>query len=421
MQFYLIGIKGSGMAALAHLLLDDGYEVTGSDVETYIFTQDRLLKRKVKIQSLQDDSYRCGCFVVVGHNFMDPFLIDQLKKERIPFLEYHKFLDFYLDPRKLVCISGSHGKTTMVGMLSSACDSCSYLRGDGVGSKRRDESFFFLEACEYKDHFLQYRPDFILITNVDYDHVDYFPTEEAYVSSFRRFAEKVPTGLIDYDSSRKIGNPYLFTYGLDERADFYAKEYRFDKEGIRGKFYFQSHFLTDFSFENMFGLPLIEDVVGVLAFYYIHHYDLEKIKKNLSSFVMADKRFNIFPVGEQILIEDYAHHPSQIRVHFQNVSVMYPERIHIAFFRPDRVSRIERFAKEFKEALAQFDAVYILGFRDGKNEACVRKLTGGKIRMIDWNELEEKIREGNRYVFSLMSSKNMDEVKEFVKSRFLNR
>ena len=132
MKFYLIGIKGSGMAGLCHILLDDGYEVTGLDVDNYIFTQDNLIKRGVKIHSLNDTSFKDNYFVIVGHAFKDDFLLKQLNKDNIPYLEYHKFLSFYFNKNKLISICGSHGKTTMVGLLS-CYDNVSFLRGDGYG------------------------------------------------------------------------------------------------------------------------------------------------------------------------------------------------------------------------------------------------------------------------------------------------
>ena len=291
MKFYLIGIKGSGMASLCHILLDDKYEVTGSDVESYIFTQDELIKRGVKIHPLTDTTYLNNYFVILGHTFKDEFLLKQLNKMKVPYLEYNKFLTFYFNKNKLISICGSHGKTTMVGLLS-CFDNSSFLRGDGCGKKINDEKYIFLESCEYQDHFLTYSPKFIIITNIDYDHVDYFLHEEDYINSFKKFSKKVHFGLVNYNDSFKINNPYFFTYGLDDRADFYAEDYCFDENGIRGKIYFQTEFITEFNYSNLFGLPLIEDIVGVVGFYYLMHEDVKKVLNNIQNFTMAKKRFN---------------------------------------------------------------------------------------------------------------------------------
>lgn len=419
MKFYLIGIKGSGMAGLAHLLLDDGYEVIGSDVNSYVFTQERLLKRKVKIKPLSDTSFFDDYFVIVGHDFIDEFLIRQFKDKKVPYMEYNKFLSFYLNKRKLISVCGSHGKTTLVGLLASGDDKCSFLRGDGYGKKNKEEDFFFLESCEYKDHFLVYNPQFVIITNIDYDHTDYFKHEEDYISSFKKFANKVNCGLIDYESAQKINNPYFFTYGIDDRADFYAEDYTFDKNGIRGKIYFQTQKITDFSFPNLFGINLIKDVVGVFAFYFLHHYDLEKVKKGLLSFKMADKRYNIFKSEKYVIIDDYAHHPSQIKINYQNTKVLFDNYSLIAIFKPDRISRLEKFFNDFQKNLEQFDQAFILDFNDKKHQDVLRKIENTKIKYLsNPEELVTYLQPDKKYVFSLMSSKNLNEVKEIINSHF---
>lgn len=419
MKFYLIGIKGSGMASLAHLLADDGYEVCGSDVDSYIFTQVRLLKRNIQINPLSDTSFLNGYFVIVGHDFIDEFLIKQFKEKQIPFMEYHKFLSFYLNKNKLVAISGSHGKTTLTGLLASASNKSSVLRGDGYGKKRKNEDFFFLESCEYKDHFLTYQPNFIFITNIDYDHVDYFLHEEDYINSFKKFAKKTHCGLIDYDSFYKINNPYFFTYGLDDRADFYAEDYTFDEKGIRGKIYFQTEKITEFAFDNLFGIPLIKDIVGVIAFYFLNHYDLEEVKRRLAKFKMADKRFNILKNEKYVVIDDYAHHPTQIDVNYQNVKTMFKDYISVAIFKPDRPSRIKKFILDFQKSLSKFDLVFVTDFNDKKNIELLKQLENEKIVYLsNLKLLPTYLHKNKKYVFSLMSSKNLNEVKEIVKYYF---
>lgn len=419
LQFNLIGIKGSGMAGLAHLLLDDGYNVIGSDVDSYVFTQERLLKRDVKIYSLSDKSFFNNCFVVIGHNFMDPFLISILEKNGVPYMEYHKFLSFYVNCNKLVSICGSHGKTTLVGLLSCCDDNSSFLRGDGYGRKVDGETFFFLESCEYKDHFLEYNPSFIVISNIDYDHIDYFHSEKDYVSSFEKFAKKVSFGLINYDDFKKINDPYYFSYGICDRADFYAKDFIVDKNGIRGSIYFQKHFITSFNFTNLYGIPLVMDVVAVVAFYYLNHYKISDVIDKIKGFRMADKRFNIECYGNQVIIDDYAHHPNQMKVNYENVMTIYPSFYHIGIYKPDRESRLGYFNDEIKSVLSKYDMSFVLDFNDKKNVELIEKLCCENVVYLkDINEIVDYLNCDDKYVFSLMSSKNLNEVKEIIKTHF---
>lgn len=421
LKFYLIGIKGAGMASLANILLDDGYEVVGSDVNNYIFTEERLKKRKVKIFSLDNKEYLDNCFIIVGHNFMDEYLIKDFQKKHLPFLEYNKFLSFYLKKDNLVCCSGSHGKTTLVGLLACGSDKSSFLRGDGYGKKQINEDFFFLEACEYQEHFLVYKPYFSFICNIDYDHVDYYKSESDYILAFNKFASYSSIGLIDYDSFYKINNPYFFTYGIDDRADFYAEDFSFDENGIKGKLYFQTEFITDFKFNNMYGLPLIKDVVGVLAFYFLHHYDLDKVKNNLQNYQMAQKRFNINKINKQIYIDDYAHHPSQMKVNLENVKVLFPFYKYVAIYKPDRISRLEYFYKDIKDILSKFDLAFICDFNDKTNKDLLNKFNSEKIIYLEnINNIKNYLNKDYKYVFSLMSSKDLNPIKNII-IKFFNK
>lgn len=416
MRFYLIGIKGSGMAALAELLAEDGYAVTGSDVTRYVFTEEALKERRIEILPLSDDSFLKDSFVIVGHDFMDEFLIQSLHQKRVPFMEYHKFLSFYLMRDHLISVCGSHGKTTLTGLLASAHQNASMLSGDGQARRAGDERYFFLESCEYQNHFLAYRPEFIIITNIDYDHIDFFPKEEDYIRAFRTFASHAPAGLVEYGSAQKLQNPYFLTFGIDERADFHVRDYRVDQKGIRGKFYFQSEYLTDFSFPDLFGFPLLMDVIAALAFYTLRHEDLETVKSGIARYRMAKKRFNISTVNGRILIEDYAHHPHQIAANYETVSRTYPGYKTIAVFRPDRLSRFHYFRKEFQRALSAFDAAYLLNFPDGKHTDLLREAQGTTLTYLPEEDLMMHLPQ-ERCVILFMSSKNLKplikEVSEF--------
>ena len=345
MKFYLIGIKGSGMSALALLLNDDGYIVEGSDVNKYIFTEERLKSKNIKIHSLSNLNYLKNYFVIIGHDFYEKYLIDFLTKKKIPFMEYHKFLSFYIKRNSLVSVCGSHGKTTMVGLLSQGSDDSSFLRGDGYGKKSNNEDFFFLESCEYKDHFLEYCPQDIIITNIDYDHVDYFKNEKMYIDSFNKFAKKGKNVLIDYDDRDKLNIKDYLTFGINPNADFNIKNFDISINGIKGDFYFRSGFVISFQFNQLYGVPLLKDICCVLGFYYLKNYDLNKVINNLKKFKMADKRFNVCNYDNYVIIEDYAHHPSQMSVNFSNVKLLFNNFKHIAIYKPDRESRLKYFKK----------------------------------------------------------------------------
>lgn len=416
MFFYLIGIKGSGMSSLAGLLQDDNYEVRGYDVTKEIYTQKELIKRHIIIDD--DLSYlnkNNDLLAIVGHSFISKCK-EYLSKMQIPYLEYNEFIDFYLNHNKLVSIAGSHGKTTLTSMLSQGYEYCSFLSGDSTSRKNEDEDFIFLESCEYQNHYLKYHPRFIIITNIDYDHIDYFKTKDDYYNSFKEFADKANVGLVEYNASKIIANPYFFSFGINPNADFYAKDYKIDKNGIKGKLYFQGHYLTSFSFHQMFGLPLLMDVIATLAFYYLQNIDLEVVKRNLLKFKMSKKRFNITKINNHILIDDYAHHPQQIEENFKTIETLKNNRKTIAVFKPDRVSRFIYFKKEIINALENFDMSFILDFPD-KSNADLLKFNNSKVIYLE-NEKEiiKYLNKEDNYIVIFMSSKNLNNIEEVVKS-----
>src|SRR5574344_1906814 len=116
MNYYLIGIKGSGMASLAKVLKSAGHNVVGSDIDDYIYTQDSL--KDFNIYHLDSKEYLKADYVIIGHNFYTEELCQELKENNINYSEYNVFLSNYLKNRNLVSICGSHGKTTLTSMLA---------------------------------------------------------------------------------------------------------------------------------------------------------------------------------------------------------------------------------------------------------------------------------------------------------------
>ena len=188
MKYFLIGIKGSGMASLAHILLDKGYEVEGCDTLDYVYTQDELLKRNVKIYNFDEYEYKKDDVVIFGHSFKDSEEVDIARFFVDKVYEYHEFLSLIIKESKLsIGISGSHGKTWTTGLISFLLDkltNVSYLIGDGEG-KYNGKDIFIFEACEYQEHFLMYECDIALVLNIDYDHVDYFKRFNIVIFTFK--------------------------------------------------------------------------------------------------------------------------------------------------------------------------------------------------------------------------------------------
>ena len=185
MRYHFIGIKGSGMASLAEIIADRGDEVTGSDIEKYIFTQKPLEERGIKITSFDEKNIQDGDTVIIGLAFdeTNPEVKKALSMPTVKTYWYNEFLGELLTHYNSISVAGTHGKTTTTGMIShvlSHVDPTGFLIGDGHGEMPKGAKNFVLESCEFKRHFLAYHPDYAIVTNIELDHVDYYRDIDDY-------------------------------------------------------------------------------------------------------------------------------------------------------------------------------------------------------------------------------------------------
>ena len=190
MNIYLIGIKGTGMSALACLLSDLGHHVRGSDVTRYIFTEEKLKEKGILCDSLKNPNYKDYPYVVLCNTFWKQSVVEQLKKENKTIFTYQEMIRYLSNQTPSIAICGTHGKTTsalMIETMLSDKQTCSSIIGDGEGKGKKDADYFIFEACEYEDNFLNYTPNIIVLSNIDFDHVDYFKNQKQYNQSFLTF------------------------------------------------------------------------------------------------------------------------------------------------------------------------------------------------------------------------------------------
>ena len=340
-MYYFIGIKGTGMAALATMLYDIGEEVSGSDLEKHFFTEDELVKRGITILPFDKDNIKDNYTVIIGNAFLEDFpeVIAARSNPTCKCYRYHEFLGELMKRYKTLSVCGSHGKTTTTAMLAqvfSSFKNTGYLIGDGEGYLNRDSEFLCVESCEYRRHFLAYYPDYAIITNIEIDHVDYFHDEEDYFSAYQQFVDNVKEGVLFYGEDqycrRLVFKVPAFSFGLDEDND-------------------------DFVAVN-----IEEDEEAVISLAVLHCFDPRLIETSLSHFRAPKRRFVIEEYHDTVFIDDYAHHPTEVKVTLESARKRYPDRRIIAVFKPHRASRVWHFAAAFKEALRQADEIYLLDF-----------------------------------------------------------
>lgn len=364
--YHFVGIKGSGMSALAHILHDKGYAVQGSDVDKTFFTQKALEEAGILILPFNENNIQKGMTVIAGNAFGDDH--EEIKRAvemEVPVIRYHTFLGDFIQNFTSVAITGSHGKTSTTGLMAhvvSGAAPTSYLIGDGTGRGAKEAEYFVFEACEYRRHFLSYSPDYAVMTNIDFDHPDYFADVQDVVSAFQQMAMQVKKGIFacgddEYLQGIQANVPVVF-YGFGEENDFQARNTSFDEDGTTFDVFVRNEFYATFRIPG-YGDHNVLNALSVIGLCHYEEIDTDIVKERLLTFSGVKRRFSEKQAGSQVLIDDYAHHPTEIRATVNAARQKYPNREIIAVFQPHTFSRTQTFLDEFADSLNKADAVYL--------------------------------------------------------------
>jgi len=363
--YHFIGIKGTGMSSLAHILYDSGKKVQGSDVEQYFFTQAGLEQKNIPILPFTKDNITEDLIIIAGNAFPDDHIeIKEAKKRGLTFYRYHEFLGEFLTEFTSIAITGVHGKTSTTGLLAHVLESASpisYLIGDGTGKGHESSKYFVFEACEYRRHFLNYSPDYAIMTNIDFDHPDYFADIEDVFAAFQSMAKLVKKGIIACGDDEQLQQiqakvPVVY-YGFAPSNDFQAQHVKHTENGTQFDVYVRNTYYDTFNIP-MYGEHLVLNALAVIAICHYENIPVDVIK-NLRSFKGVKRRFSEKIVHNQILIDDYAHHPIEITATIDSARKKYPDKEVVAIFQPHTYSRTKIFLNEFAESLSLADSVYL--------------------------------------------------------------
>ncbi|WP_146551049.1 UDP-N-acetylmuramate--L-alanine ligase [Rummeliibacillus sp. SL167] len=364
--YHFTGIKGSGMSSLAQILFDSGEQVQGSDIETYFFTEEPLRKRNITILPFNADNIKPGMTVIAGNAFPDshPEIV-RAKEIGVEVIRYHKFLGSYLENFTSIAITGAHGKTSTTGLMAHVLEGAhptSYLIGDGTGGGTKNAQNFVMEACEYRRHFLAYHPDYAVMTNIDFDHPDYYKDAEDVFDAFQTLALQVKRAIVacgddEYLQKIKANVPVVY-YGFGSENDFEARNVEKTTEGTSFEVYVRNEFYSKF-FIPMFGDHNVLNTLAVISLCHYEGLPTELIQERLHTYHGVKRRFTETDIGERTLIDDYAHHPTEISATIQAARQKFPERELVAIFQPHTFTRTQAFLQNFANSLKQADSVYL--------------------------------------------------------------
>lgn len=364
--YHFVGIKGSGMSSLALLLHQKGFKVQGSDVDKYFFTQRDLERENIKIMPFSELNITDDLIVIAGNAFPDSHEeIRAALKKGLKVIRYHRFLGEFIGLYTSIAVTGSHGKTSTTGLLAhvlSGVEPTSYLIGDGTGHGELDAKFFAFEACEYRRHFLSYQPDYAIITNVDFDHPDYYESIDDVFSAFQSFGEGVKKGIVAFGDDaylRKLESSVpVYYYGVNDNDDFQAINIERTTIGSHFEVKHKGEVIGKFTVPA-YGLHNVMNALSVISISYLEGLNMEKVADEMVTFSGVKRRFSEKKVADMVLVDDYAHHPAEISATIDAARQKYPEKEIIAVFQPHTFSRTIALLDEFATSLDLADQVYL--------------------------------------------------------------
>lgn len=363
MKYYLVGIKGTGMASLAKLLKDWGHFVIGSDVDDDYFTVNALKEAHIPLLSFDEKNITDDFFYIIGNAFDEANIeVQTIFKKNYRYLYYHEFIGQNL-PFKIIACSGTHGKTTTAYLLTNFLGKkCNYIIGDGEGGGY-NSNLLVLEACEYKEHFLSYFPEILIINNIELDHTDYYKSKKQLINAFQKVAKQAKIILVNGDdkNARKIKHPHKITFGFKTKNDATIKILSTTSNGYYIKLKYQNN--------NYFKVPYLGKH---MIYNYVAGYLATKIlgyEPRLNHQQLPKKRLMSKKYKNALIIDDYAHHPTEIKALYETLSLTYPNKKINVIFQPHTYERTLHFKRDFKRALKLFDVVYVMDVFTSKRES----------------------------------------------------
>ncbi len=381
-SLYFIGAGGIGMSSLVRYFLSMGYKVGGYDrtpteLTTQLISEGADLHFEDNIEAVKDIYKDPESTIVVLTPAVpqDHGELSWFRDHGFEILKRSQLLGIITKKSKGLCVAGTHGKTTTSTMVAHLFNNsefgCNAFLG-GISKNyhtnlllSEDSEYSVIEADEYDRSFHQLSPYMAIITATDPDHLDIYGTEEAYLESFSHFTSLINEGgaLIMKAGIKAVprlkDGVSLYTYSESE-GDFHAKNIRIGNGTIIYDFVGPDIEIKDIEP----GVPLkinVENSVAAIAMAHLCGIPAEDIKRSINSFKGVKRRFDFYIKRDDLVfLDDYAHHPDEIRASISSVKELYHDKKVTAIFQPHLYSRTNDFYKEFAESLSLADEVILL-------------------------------------------------------------
>jgi UDP-N-acetylmuramate--alanine ligase len=408
------------MSALARYFHARGYRVYGYDRTPSPLT-DQLQKEGLSI-FFEDQPERLAAYdlsplqtLVVRTPAVpeNSRVYTYLREQGYDIRKRSEVLGLVTESMKALCVAGTHGKTTTSTILAhllyqSEIGTNAFLGGVSNNYQTNlllhDSSYVVVEADEYDRSFHHLKPYMSVITSVDPDHLDIYGTPEAYREAFSHYTSLITGALVvkkdlPFDLRLRRGVK-CYTYAVgDDEADFYADNIR-----VRdAKIYFDFHTPTETLSDLRLGVPVwvnIENSVAAMAVAWLNGVSAHELRSGLSSFSGVWRRFNVHVHTPHVAyIDDYAHHPQELRASVESIRRLFPDRYSIVIFQPHLYTRTRDFLEEFAEVLSRADEVILLPIYPARelpipgvtSDALLSLLTSRRRQLVEKDELVQTV------------------------------
>lgn len=378
-RLHFIGIGGAGMSGLARIALSHGITVSGSDTKDSSVVV-ALSALGATVATSHSASHVDGADLVIYSTAISANNPERARATelKIPVLTRAAALAVLMSQSKSVAVAGTHGKTTTSSMLAVALQACAAdpsfaiggtITASGSNAHRGTGEIFVAEADESDGSFIEYHPFAAIVTNVEHDHVDFFPTPESVAKAFRDFAATIkPEGFLTYcaDDTGAVAlagttkNVQLISYGVTEGADLHIDQIELKTMGSSARAVWNGKTVGHIELQVP-GHHNLLNAAGVLATGLKLGFGAAELLTGLGTFYGTGRRFEVIGTVHGVrVIDDYGHHPTEIKVTLEAARRYAADGRLIVIFQPHRYSRTQAFAAEFASVLDAADRAIVL-------------------------------------------------------------
>lgn len=355
------------MSTLAQILYDLGNEVSGyDDARGHKFTQDGLEKRGIPIYYDHDHEIDKDTIVTYSVAFKeDHEEMQRVKKLGLKIKKYAEIMGDVIDMFDTIGVSGTHGKTTTSSIIRHLLENtlgCNYFIGAGDGHATKDNKYFVVESDEFNRHFTYYHPTYSIITNIEAEHLECYKDIDDIRNTFETFANQTKKLVVangDNEEVRKINyKTKVMFYGFNDNNDIVIKNMQLLETGSVFDLYINNELYGHFDIP-LYGTHMVANAAAAITIAKELGLGKDTIHNLLETFHNAKRRFAEEKVNDCIIIDDYAHHPTEIKATLEAVKQKYPNKRLVVVFKPNTYSRTKDFKDEFIDAFSLADKTYL--------------------------------------------------------------